>query len=115
MDRLESMSILVTAADAGACDQGIERLRIGQRGIAEDEFGDARKQIFDFSHFLGDARSGESIQQRKRLFEDLFDHNRNFYVVDSTHLYFVSHDTLYYYNGRGLQLLSAVSSRPWTR
>src|SRR6266702_4353550 len=54
------------------------------------------KRLFDFTHFLNPAPTVEDAGMRKLIFRDLFEHNRNFYVVDSTHLYLLYSDTLYY-------------------
>ena len=67
------------------------------------------KNLFDFTHFLMDVPSGEA-GRRKLIFSDLFEHNRNFYVVDSTHLYLLYSDTLYYYNDSNLVKVCGVSN-----
>ncbi len=56
-----------------------------------------RKRLFNFDPFLGDQQKGESPGKRKLIFNELFDHNRNFFAVDSSHLYLLYHDSLYYY------------------
>ena len=68
------------------------------------------KRLFDFTHFLASAPTGEEAGRRKLIFHDLFEHNRDFYVVDSTHIYLHYSDTLYYYDNRDLVKLSGVSS-----
>jgi len=62
----------------------------------------ARKQFVDFTHFLSDGPSGEK-EERRLIFRDLFDHNGNFYAIDSTHLYLIHNDSLFYFDGRHLQ------------
>jgi len=64
------------------------------------------KQLFDFSHFLGSAPPGKATEERKLIFKDLFEHNRNFYVVDSAHTYLLYSDTLYYYDNKELSKVS---------
>jgi signal transduction histidine kinase len=64
------------------------------------------KRLFDFSSFLGGAPPGKATEKRKLIFKDLFEHNRNFYVVDSTHTYLLYSDTLYYYDNKELSKVS---------
>ncbi|HEX9511681.1 MAG TPA: ATP-binding protein [Puia sp.] len=71
----------------------------------------AGKQLFDFTHFLNSALPGEATGQRALIFKELFEQNRNFYVVDSAHIYLLYRDTLYYYNDKDLLKLSGVSNR----
>ncbi|MBS1659998.1 MAG: hypothetical protein JST68_02995 [Bacteroidetes bacterium] len=68
----------------------------------------ARKQLFNFSTFLHNVHSPGQAAERKRLFEYLFEHNRNFYAADSLHLYFIYNDSLYYYDSQELSTLSAL-------
>ncbi len=60
------------------------------------------KRLFDFSNFLGGAPPGKATEMRKLIFTDLFEHNRDFYVVDSTHIYLLYGDSLYYYDNKEL-------------
>jgi signal transduction histidine kinase len=71
----------------------------------------ARKQFFDFTHFLNGSSPAES-EKRKLIFRDLFAHTGNFYAVDSTHLYLVYNDTLYYSDNRRLLKLNALPNTP---
>lgn len=71
----------------------------------------ARKQFFDFTHFLN-AGPPDSLEKRKLIFRDLFEHTGNFYAVDSTHLYFVYNDTLYYSDNRRLLQLGGLPNTP---
>jgi len=57
-----------------------------------------RKQLFDFAAFLNNAGSDAETQQRKKIFRYLFEHNLDFYVVDTSHLYFIYNTILYYYD-----------------
>ena len=65
----------------------------------------ARKQFFDFTHFLSEGPAGEK-EKRRLIFRDLFEHYGNFYAVDSTHLYLIYNDSLYYSDGRNLLKLA---------
>jgi signal transduction histidine kinase len=71
----------------------------------------ARKQFFDFTHFLNDAPP-DSMEERKLIFRDLFEHTGNFYAIDSTHLYLVYDDTLYYSDNRHLLKLGSLHNTP---
>jgi len=64
------------------------------------------KRLFDFSHFLESAPPGKASEKRNLIFKDLFEHNRNFYVVDSVHTYLLYSDTLYYYDSKDLSKVS---------
>src|SRR5579871_1882715 len=68
------------------------------------------KQLFDFSRFLQAAGAGETAR-RGAVFQRLFDHPENFYVADSLHVYLVDRDSLYYFDGSALQLLSPAAGR----
>ncbi len=68
----------------------------------------ARKQLFNFSSFLKNVHSLTDSQQRKAIFQELFDHNERFFVVDAAHVYLVYQDSLYYYDGKDLQTLSPM-------
>ena len=68
----------------------------------------ARKQLFDFSPFLTNTHSPEQAAQHKRIFQFLFERNRNFYAADTTHLYFIYNDSLYYYDSQQITGLSAA-------
>lgn len=70
----------------------------------------SRKRLFDFTHFLVGAPPGEAAGKRKLIFGDLFEHNQNFYVVDSTHTYFLYSDTLYYYDNKDLLKIAGFSN-----
>ncbi|HWB94615.1 MAG TPA: two-component regulator propeller domain-containing protein, partial [Puia sp.] len=70
-----------------------------------------QKQLFDFSPFLRNAPSAQKAGQRKAIFEDLYDHNENFYVTDSGRFYFLYRDSVYYYDGSDLHALSRVGGR----
>jgi signal transduction histidine kinase len=70
----------------------------------------ARKQLFDFAAFLTQTRSGAEAEQRKKIFQYLFEHNRNFYAVDASHLYFIYNDSLYYYDSPKLTTVSSVTA-----
>jgi signal transduction histidine kinase len=67
-----------------------------------------QNQIFDFTHFLKDSRSGVSPAVSKVIFNDLFTHNDHFYVIDSTHIYLTYNDSLYYYDNKSLLKISGV-------
>lgn len=71
----------------------------------------AGKRLFDFTHFLNDALPEESSRLRKLIFKELSEQNRNFYVIDSAHIYLRYHDTLYYYNDKDLLKLSGPGNR----
>ena len=58
------------------------------------------KQIFDFTRFLKDPFAGETPGRRQAIFQDLFTHNENFFVADTSHVYLRYHDSLFYYNGK---------------
>jgi len=64
------------------------------------------KQLFNFTRFLKDSAQGASSERRRLIFQELFDHNDNFYPLDSISTYLVYHDSLYYYNGHSLRELS---------
>jgi signal transduction histidine kinase len=68
----------------------------------------AQKRLFDFSTFLQHAPSTAETRKRSSIFADLCDHNENFYVAEAGHIYFVDHDSLYYYNGNSISVISAV-------
>jgi signal transduction histidine kinase len=68
-----------------------------------------RKRLFNFDAFLRDAQPGESRGIRRLIFNDLFDHNRNFFAIDPSHLYLLYNDTLYYYAGSKLTKLSPAA------
>jgi signal transduction histidine kinase len=61
------------------------------------------KQLFDFSRFL-------TTSHRNALFQRLFADPGNFFVVDTTHVYILDRDSLYYYDGE-LHLLSPSEGR----
>lgn len=65
-------------------------------------------RLFDFSTFLNRTSSEQEAGTRKRIFQYLFDHNRNFFTIDSAHLYLVFNDSLYYYDN---QTLTSIASR----
>ena len=67
------------------------------------------KQLFDFTHFLNNVAPGEAALKRKLIFNDLFNQNRHFYVVDSAHLYLLYNDSLYYYNDKDLLKIAGIS------
>ena len=71
----------------------------------------ARKQLFDFTHFLRDVPAGPEAERRKEIFRNLFDHNENFYTADPGRIYLVFHDSLYYYNGKALDRLCGLTGR----
>jgi len=68
------------------------------------------KQLFDFGRFLKEVSSAEEGRQRDALFQRLFADPRNFFVVDTAHVYILDRDSLYYYDG-GLHLLSPSEGR----
>lgn len=68
----------------------------------------ARKQLFDFSLFLNRTHSSAEAGQRKKIFQFLFQHNRNFYAADTARLYFIYADSLYYYDSHVLTSLSVL-------
>jgi len=63
------------------------------------------KQVFDFSRFL----AGEP-HRRDSIFQRLLADPGNFFVVDTTHVYILDRDSIYYYDG-GLHLLSPSEGR----
>jgi len=77
----------------------------GQKG---PQLLNARKQLFNFTHFLKDSIPGTSSERRRLIFEDLFDHNDNFYPLDPVSTYLVYHDSLYYYDGHCIQGLAGT-------
>ena len=68
-----------------------------------------RRQLFDFSQFLGDVQPGEPAGERKLIFNSIFEQNQNFYSVDSAHVYLIYGDSLYYYAGHRLEKLCGFS------
>ncbi|GGA86827.1 sensor histidine kinase [Puia dinghuensis] len=71
----------------------------------------AQKQVFDFTRFLQDARPAGETLRRRSLFQQLFAHPENFFVADSDRVYLIDEDSLYYYDGSLLHLLSASEGR----
>jgi signal transduction histidine kinase len=71
---------------------------------------DGRKRLFDFTPFLKSATDSAGTQRRKAIFRYLFDHNENFFAIDPG-VYFAAGDSLYYFNGRELHGLLALSGR----
>ncbi|MHA4807777.1 sensor histidine kinase [Flavitalea flava] len=69
-----------------------------------------RKQLFNFCHLLEDPAPVPESEKRKRIFGYLFLHNDQFFPVDSTHVYFIYGDTLYYFDNKHLQKSGAVNS-----
>lgn len=67
-----------------------------------------QNQLFDFTHFLNDTQSGIPPAGIKAIFNYLFDHNDNFYVIDSTHIYLIYSDSLYYYDNKSLLKISGL-------
>src|SRR6201991_1500652 len=72
-----------------------------------------RKQLYDFSVFLNRTSSTAEASYRKKIFQYLFQHNRNFYAADTTHLYLIYSDSLYYYDSRVLTSVSALRGNNW--
>jgi signal transduction histidine kinase len=72
----------------------------------------ARKQLFDFSAFLRNAPSLSEAGRRKLIFRYLFDNNENFYVADTGKVYLVYKDSLYYFDGKALNIVTALAGRP---
>ena len=68
----------------------------------------AQKRLFDFSAFLQHAPPGAENSRRAGIFANLSDHNENFFVADAGQLYFVDHDSLCYYNGSSIAVISRV-------
>jgi signal transduction histidine kinase len=68
----------------------------------------AQKRVFDFSAFLRQAPPGKESRRRDSIFAQLADHNENFYVADAGHIYFVDHDSLYYYDGSAIAPISHI-------
>src|ERR1700748_103595 len=69
----------------------------------------ARKQLFDFTHFLKDPVPAAEAVRRKDIFRDLFDHNENFYTAGAGRVYLIDHDSLYYYDSKNLTSLCEVA------
>jgi signal transduction histidine kinase/ligand-binding sensor domain-containing protein len=67
-----------------------------------------QKRLFDFSDFLQHAPSAAESRKRNSIFANLCDHNENFYVAEAGHIYFADHDSLYYYNGRSIAVISPI-------
>ena len=67
-----------------------------------------RKQLFDFSVFLRNAPSRSEADRRKLIFRYLFDNNENFYVADAGKVYLVYKDSLYYFDGKTLNVLTGI-------
>ena len=70
----------------------------------------AQKRLFDFSAFLQHAPSGAENRRRTGIFAYLSDHNENFFVADAGHIYFIDHDSLCYYNGSSIVVISHVQA-----
>src|ERR1700722_2320060 len=70
-----------------------------------------RKQLFDFSTFLLNTSSRPEADRRKLIFRYLFDNNENFYVADAGKAYLVYKDSLYYFDGKALNVLTGVAGR----
>lgn len=68
-----------------------------------------RKQLFNFTHFLSDSLHPQQAAGRKLIFKELALHNQNFYAIDSSHLYLLYKDTLYYYGNNQLEKLAGFS------
>ncbi len=66
-----------------------------------------RKQLVNFSPFL--HASVPETPLRQRIYHDLYQRSENFYADDSTHLYLIDHDTLYYYDGHALSALQRLA------
>src|ERR1700743_1296766 len=64
-----------------------------------------RRQLFDFSHFLGNAR-GPETDRRRTIFRHLFDHNEDFFVAGTGTVYLIYQDSLFFYDGNDLRLLA---------
>ncbi|HXB92485.1 MAG TPA: ATP-binding protein [Puia sp.] len=60
------------------------------------------KQLFDFTGFLDPLRDTAQRTRRQSIFRELSDHNENFYVSDTDHVYLRYHDSLFYYDGSRL-------------
>ncbi|HEY4287665.1 MAG TPA: ATP-binding protein [Puia sp.] len=73
----------------------------------------AGKQLYDFSVFLNHAGSTAEASRRKKIFQYLFQHNRNFFAADTAHLYLIYSDSLYYYDSPILTALSALPGNNW--
>ncbi|HTR30583.1 MAG TPA: ATP-binding protein [Puia sp.] len=74
----------------------------------------ANRQFFDFSAFLRNSTPGAGSDRRQQIFRHLFDHNEDFFVADSGHIYLVFRDSLFYYNGNDLLSLTGRNN-PGTR
>jgi len=71
-----------------------------------------RKQLFDFSAFLRNVPSRPEADRRKLIFRYLFENNENFYVAGAGKIYLVYKDSLYYFDGTSLNVLTGVAGRP---
>jgi signal transduction histidine kinase len=67
----------------------------------------ARKQFFDFTGFLHNVGPAPESDRRHRIFQDIFQHNENFFVADAGTVYLIDRDSLYFYSGTVLRVLSA--------
>ncbi len=64
------------------------------------------KRLIDFGPFLKGSQPREAPDERKLIFNELFDRNRNFFALDASHIYLLHNDTLFYYANDRLQPLS---------
>jgi signal transduction histidine kinase len=64
------------------------------------------KWLIDFSSFLESTQPGEPPGERKLIFSELFDRNRNFFAVDPSHIYLLHSDTLFYYTAGKLTAIA---------
>jgi signal transduction histidine kinase len=71
---------------------------------------DGRKHLVDLAPFLKSATDSAGTQRRNTIFHYLLDHNENFFAIDPG-VYIAASDSLYYFNGRGLHGLLALSGR----
>ena len=77
--------------------------------LADPRLLNGSQQLVDFTRFLQPGDGGANAE-RAGIFRELFMHNRDFYAIDSQHIYCRYHDSLYYYDGRRLLSLEQFSS-----
>ena len=67
----------------------------------------ARRQFFDFTTFLRTTPPGQEAGRRQQIFHHLFDHNEDFFVAGTGRVYLIYQDSLFFYNGKDLLLLTS--------
>jgi signal transduction histidine kinase len=66
------------------------------------------KQLFNFANFLNGSTTNLPSERRRLIFRFLFEHNDRFFPLDSLSTYFVYRDSLFFFDGNSLQVLTGT-------